>query len=152
MKHDPARTTPVGLSRYAREFLDTAMAADKTVGEQPGYEIHAPVPIMYLVGHAIELSLKAYLASKGVPLDDLASRTYGHDLEACFNKAVQLNLNTIVTFENDEIEGMKVLNALYCTKQLNYIVNGTKLFPVFGPIQGFAERLLAAVGPSVGYK
>jgi hypothetical protein len=63
-----------------------------------------------------------------------------------------VGLGTIVTFENDEIGGMEVLNDLYCTKQLNYIVTGAKTFPVFGPIQGFAERLLGAVGPHVGYK
>lgn len=107
---------------------------------------------MYLVGHAIELSLKAYLASKGVSLKDLALKPYGHDLEACFEKAKDLNLGVIVAFESGEIEGMRVLNTLHCTKQLNYIVTGAKTFPVFGPIQRFAERLLAAVGPHVGYK
>jgi hypothetical protein len=74
MHFDPARTTPIGLSRYAKEFLDAALAADETVGERPGYEIHAPVPIMYLVGHAIELSLKAYLAFMDVSLTELASK------------------------------------------------------------------------------
>lgn len=151
MQHDPARTTPVGLSRYAKDFFDCALAVDETIGERPGFEINAPVPVMYLVGHAIELSLKAYLSSRGISLEDLASRKYGHNLVKCYNQACQLGLLDLVAFEPEEVEGMKVLNELYCTKQLNYIVTGEKLFPVFGPIQGFAERLLAAVGPEVSF-
>lgn len=152
MRHDPARTTPIGLSRYARDFLDVALSADDDVGMRPGFEIHAPVPIMYLVAHAIELSLKAYLAHCGVSLDDLASRKFGHNLDACYEKALEQGLSDIVDFEAGDIAAMRVLNELYCTKQLNYIVTGTKDVPVFGPIQSFAERLLSAVGPHVGYK
>ena len=152
MDHDPKRTTPIGLSRYARDFLDAALSADKDIGMRPGYEIHAPVPVMYLVGHAIELSLKSFLAFKRVSLKELSSRKYGHDLEACFKKARECGLLSIATFEGSDIEGMKVLNKLYSTKQLNYIITGAKTFPVFGPIRSFAETLLGAIGPHVGYK
>ncbi|MDK9558269.1 hypothetical protein QQF73_11615 [Marinobacter sp. M216] len=152
MRHDPARTTPVGLSKYAKEFLDCALAADETIGERPGYEIIAPVPVMYLIGHAIELSLKAFLSSKNISLSDLASKRYGHDLVKCYDKACELGLRDLVAFESGEVEGMRVLNKLYCTKQLNYIVTGEKIFPVFGPIQSFAERLLGVVGPEVGFQ
>lgn len=152
MHFDPARTTPIGLSRYAREFLDCALAADDKVGKRLGYEIHAPVPVMYLVGHAIELSLKAYLAFSGVSLRELASKNFGHNLEACYVEARKRALDELVTFEAIEVAGMKVLNELYSNKELNYIVTGAKQIPVFGPIQGFAEHLLDAVGPHVGYR
>jgi len=108
MHFDCARTTPIGLSRYAEEFFDTAMAADDVVGMRTGYEFHAPVPVMYLVGHAIELSLKAFLAAKKVSLKELASRKYGHDLEKLFERATELGLDSIVEFEVDQIKGMKV--------------------------------------------
>ena len=149
---DPIRTTPIGMARYARDFFDTAMAADEDVGMRPGYEIIAPVPVMYLVGHAIELGLKSYLLHHGVTLDELPKRKYGHNLEKCFKKAKELGLSQIVSFEDGEVEGMRVLNELYCTKQLNYIESGAKQFPVFGLIQGFCTKLLNGVGPHVGYK
>jgi hypothetical protein len=152
MHFDCARTTPIGLSRHAEEFFDTAMAADDVVGMRPGYEFHAPVPVMYLVGHAIELSLKAFLAAKRVSLKELASKKYGHDLWKLFQRANELGLNVIVKLEDDQIKGLKVLNDLYCTKQLNYIVTGEKTFPTFGAIQSFTERLIEAVGRHVGYK
>jgi hypothetical protein len=140
------------LSRYAEEFFDTAMAADDVVGMRAGYEFHAPVPVMYLVSHAIELSLKVFLASKDVSLKELASKRYGHDLEKLFERATELGLDTIVEFEADQFKGMKVLHALFCTKQLNYIVTGEKTVPVFGSIQTLTERLIKAIGLHVGYK
>jgi hypothetical protein len=151
MRGNSKRTTPIGLSRYAREFLDCAEAADDQVGAEVGYEIVAPIPVMYLVGHAIELSLKAYLSYNGISLEDLARKNYGHNLVACYDKACELGLLDILDVEPVDSEVLKVLNELYCTKQLNYIVTGPKTFPVFGPLHDFSERLLRAVGPHVGY-
>ena len=150
--NDPKRTTPIGLVQYAREFFDTALAADDEIGRRPGFEIIAPIPVMYLVGHSIELGLKAYLVHEGVSLDELPTKKYGHNLEKCFDAANQLGLSNIVQLEAGEIDAMKVLNELYSTKQLNYIVSGSKTFPVFGPIQSFCQKLLDGIGPYVGYK
>ena len=44
-----------------------------------------------------------------------------------------------------------MLDDLYSSKQLEYIVTGTKAFPMFGPIESFAKKLNAAVAPLVGY-
>ena len=150
--NDPNRTNAIGIARYAREFYATAIAADNDVGMKPGFEIVAPIPVMYLVGHSIELGLKSYLLYKGVPLDDLPKKKYGHDLIKCFMKAKELGLLDVVNFEQGEIEGLEVLNELYSTKQLNYIVTGSKQFPVFGPIEVFCRKLLDGVCPYVGYK
>ena len=152
MHNDPNRTKPTGLARYAREFYDTAIAADRVVGMRPGFEIIAPIPVMYLVGHSIELGLKSFLLHEGIPLDDLPKKKYGHNLINCFTKAKELGLLKVVNFEAIEIEGLKVLNELYSTKQLNYMVTGSKQFPVFGPIQSFCRKLLDGVCPFVGYK
>lgn len=67
-------------------------------------------------------------------------------------KAKELGLLDVVNFEQGEIEGLEVLNELYSTKQLNYIVTGSKQFPVFGPIEVFCRKLLDGVCPYVGYK
>ena len=152
MHDDPERTTPIGLARYAREFFDCALAADNKVGRRPGFEIIAPIPVMYLVGHSIELCLKSYLAFQGVPLSDLRTKKYGHDLVRCLKKAKELGLNTHVKFDDGEQHALAVLNELYSTKQLNYIVTGAKEFPVFGPIQTVNRKLLDAICPLVGYR
>jgi len=148
---DPNRTTPLGLVRYADEFREAAIAVDDSLGKKPGFEIVAPIPVLYLVGHSIELSLKAFLLYKGVTLNDLKIN-FGHDLGKCYMKAQELGLLNFVKFENEENEAFDVLNDLYSTKQLEYIVTGSKQFPVFGLIQTFSKKLLDTLGPMVGYR
>ena len=55
------KTTPIGYARYANEFLEAALVTDEKMGSRKGYETFAPIPVMYLVGHSIELSLKSFL-------------------------------------------------------------------------------------------
>jgi hypothetical protein len=61
---DPARTTAIGMLRYAIEFYAAALAADRAIGDMGGYEITAPTPLNYLIGHAIELGLKPTIRAK----------------------------------------------------------------------------------------
>ena len=147
---DPNRTTALGMARYGYDFLEAAFAVDETVGRNDGYEVVAPVPVLYLVGHGIELSLKAYLLQHGVTLAEL--KGLGHNLSACFDRAEQLGLNKSVSFDKQEIGAFKILDDLYSTKQLEYIVTGAKQFPVFGPLQFFSVKLSNAVSETVGLR
>lgn len=147
---DPERTKPIGLARYANEFHEAAMGADRTLGMKPGYEIFAPIPVLYLIGHSMELSLKAFLLHKGVTLSDLR-KNFGHDLGKCFKKAKDIGLLRDVTFDEHEIGAFFALNDLYSNKQLEYIVTGAKTFPIFGHLQSMSQKLLNAVCPIVGY-
>jgi hypothetical protein len=147
----PGQTTPLGLARYAQDFYDAAVAADDVLGIRPGYEIIAPIPVMYLVGHSIELILKSYLISRGMTLPKLKSKAYGHNLVACLMQAEELGLTRLLTFTPEDYDVLRVLNELYSTKQLNYIVTGQKKFPVFGPLQVLCTKLLNAVHAEVGF-
>lgn len=147
---DPERTTPVGLARYASEFHDAALGADRILGTKPGYELFAPIPVLYLIGHSIELSLKAFLLHKGVTLQELRTG-YGHDLHKCFRKAKELELLGGVTFGESELAAFEILNDLYSTKQLEYIITGAKRFPTFGYIQSMSQKLIETVSAMVGY-
>ena len=149
MHNDPSRTTPLGMARYAHDFLEAALAVDGKVGEQSGYEIVAPIPALYLIGHSIELSLKAYLLSQDAKLRQL--KNIGHDLHAAFRKAKELGLLGHVKVHGVEEGALEILNQLYSTKQLEYIVTGAKHFPVFGHVETFAVRLFNSVSKVVGY-
>jgi hypothetical protein len=149
MHNNPERTTPIGMARYAFEFLEAARTVDDKIGSQPGYEIVPPIPVLYLAGHAIELSLKAYLLSRGVALREV--RQLGHNLHACLRKAKELGLLDIVQFTGQEMGAVEILDGLYSTKQLEYIVTGAKQFPIFGPVESFAVRLFNAVSDAVGF-
>jgi hypothetical protein len=146
LQDDPKRTTPRGLVRYAAEFMEAGIAADERMGERAGYEIHAPTPVLFLTGQAIELALKAFLLSKGVPLKALRGREYGHQLHVCLRKAKELGLRDVVALREDEEETIEILDPLYSTKQLQYIVSGFKTYPVHGPLKAGALRLIHGIG------
>ena len=153
MHDDPSRTTPMGMARYSHEFMEAALAVDEKIGNRPGFEIVAPIPVLYLVGHSIELSLKAFLLHNGVPLRELRSkRHFGHSLHTCLRKAKELGLLAHVQFTGQEEGAFEILDDLYSTKQLEYIVTGTKHFPVFGLVELFAVKLFNAVSALVGFK
>jgi hypothetical protein len=150
LHEDPERTTSIGLARYATEFFEAALAADDKLGGEEGYEIVAPVPVMFLVGQAVELALKAYLLAKGVGLRQLR-RDYGHELHRSLRKAKELGLSDVVPLSPDEEDILSLLDGLYSTKQLQYIVTGAKTFPVFGPLEKVARKLIYGIAPVAGY-
>jgi hypothetical protein len=147
---DPERTTAVGLLRYATEFLEAALAADDKMGGKKGFEIVAPIPVMFLVGQSVELSLKAFLLFRGVALRKLR-QNYGHALHRSLRKAKELGLFDIVSLSGEELVGLELLDHLYSTKQLQYIVTGAKTFPVFGPLESASLKLAHGIGRAVGY-
>jgi hypothetical protein len=152
MHDDPSRTTPLGMVRYSHEFMEAALAVDEKIGTRPGFEIVAPIPALYLVGHSIELSLKAYLLHQGVPLHELRSkRHFGHSLHICLRKAKEIGLLNHVKFSGQEEGAFEILDNLYSTKQLEYIVTGAKHFPIFGLVELFAVKLFNAVSSIVGF-
>lgn len=148
---DPSRTTPRGLARYAADFMEAALATDAKMGSRSGFEIVAPIPVMFLTGQAIELILKAFLLQKGLSLRQLR-HDYGHDLKRALRKAKELGLSSIVDISEEEQSVLELLDTLYSSKQLQYIVTGAKTFPVFGPLAAVAMKLIYAISPTVGYE
>ncbi|MDR7334387.1 hypothetical protein [Roseateles asaccharophilus] len=148
---DPSRTTPVGLARYATDFFRAAIAADDVLGKHAGYELIAPIPVMFLVGQAIELALKAYLLHKGVELKRLR-QDFGHEIHRALRKAKELGLFDAVPLTPEDEATVELLNSLYASKQLQYIVTGAKTYPVFGPLEQVARKLVYGIGPVVGYQ
>lgn len=139
----------MGMIRYAHEFMEAALAVDNQIGRKADFAIVAPIPALYLIGHSIELTLKAFLLQKGVTLKKL--RSLGHDLHASLRKAKELELLKIVQFTDQEQGALEILNALYSTKQLEYVVTGAKQFPIFGLLETFSARLFNAVAANVGF-
>ena len=152
MHDDPSRTTPLGMVRYSYEFIEAALAVREKMANLPGYEIVAPIPALYLVGHSIELSLKGYLLHRGISLTDLRNRRrFGHSLDTCFRKTKELGLLEHVQFSVQEDGAFELLDGLYSTKQLEYIVTGAKHFPVLGLVERFAIKLFNPISCIVGF-
>src|SRR5689334_19771016 len=81
---DPQRTTPLGMFRFALEFFASGCVVDDDLGVGEHY---ATAPANYLIGHSIELVLKAYLLQRGVPLEEIRKRPLSHSLTGCFKAA-----------------------------------------------------------------
>jgi hypothetical protein len=123
---DRSRTTPVGMMRYAIDFYAAALAVDDALGSQPGYEIIAPAPAYYLLGHAFELALKAYLLEVGKSLVHV-KQALRHDLDRCLAEAEEAGLSTEVPLSHADRDVVRVLNALYSDKQFEYIETGASV-------------------------
>ena len=67
-------------------------------------------PSYFLFCHAIELSLKAFLALHGLSREELASKTYGHNLASLMTKAVELGLQFSKT---DTMPNILLLNEAH---------------------------------------
>jgi len=126
------------------------LAADDIVGIKKEFAIVAPIPVLYLMGHSIELSLKAYLLHKGESLQALRYELK-HDLERCLRRAQELDLETLVSLEQGQYQAFIALNELYKTKQLEYSVVGMKEYPILGALEVIAKKLLWTIGPIVDY-
>jgi HEPN domain-containing protein len=106
--------TPLGLWNRAKEFAEAANVVANAAGNQKS------LPAYYLWGHSIELSLKAFLFSRGVPLRKLASRNFGHDLEALLEEAKRHNIKTVVVLTRSERLVIIALNYDYKAKHFEY--------------------------------
>jgi hypothetical protein len=124
---------------------------DDKMGIEKGYETIAPISVLYLIGHSIELSLKSYLLHNGITEKDLRNK-YGHNLIKAFDAAKDVGLCELIICDEFEIEVLGYLNTLYQSKQLNYIQTGGKQFPIFGPLQTLATKLLEGISKEVGWR
>ena len=105
------------LHHYADKYLEAAKKL-------------APIPSeidparSYLICHSIELSLKAYLCMKGIKMPEAIK--YMHKLEKILDKCIKLDLSTLVTLSNSEIEEIEKASIYYSGKVFEYpsIVEG----------------------------
>jgi hypothetical protein len=147
------RTTAIGLARYAYEYLDAAMLVEEHHGARPGHEEISPIPAYYLASHAIELTLKAFLRHRGIPVRHLrSSKHFGHNLRACYRKAKELGLKEIFKANSNDLRAFWLLIQLNQQHELRYIRTGLKRFPSWAIVEPLAVRLHQAVSPHVGYR
>lgn len=145
-----ARTTALGLARYALEYLEAALVVDEHLGQRPKYVHVSPIPAYFLLTHALELTLKAFLRGKGLSVDEISSRALGHDLLALHTKALELGLPELYQLTEEDASALQLLADLNERHQLRYIETGAKTFPSWAIAEPLAVRLHQAVAPFVG--
>lgn len=118
------RLLPATLFYRAVDFAAAADAYAAAYGTRTdGYMI------TFLLGRALELSIKASLLANGVTATQLRSRRYGHNLESLLKASEERGLTIIDTKIPDARWGIQKLNEAYCSKELEYQERGTYSSP-----------------------
>ena len=127
----------------AKLYMECALAADDKIGVLPGFEIHAPYPVMSNVAHAIELALKSYLLANGVA--DI--KQFGHDLVAAFNACKGTAGPDNKHLGAIDVRLLEIVSDIHQNMTLRY-GQPSKLgrLPVFGPLNDLANHCLKLCG------
>jgi hypothetical protein len=136
------RTTAFGTWRFASEYLRAAEAVEAVAKS----DMDIPAPRYYLLGHGIELALKAFLLSKGVPLEELRSmKLMGHELEKALVRAEGMGFSDLVTFSGEERAAVELLNKTYQPKEHEYITIGYVVWPQTTLLFSILNKVLPAI-------
>lgn len=136
---DEQRTSAFGLWRYADQYLNAALTV-----QQPAKSIaeclkqNISIPAYFLV----ELSLKAFLRAKGMSVNDLASKSYGHNLESLVRESKRRKLGVAVRLKKADVDAVLLLNQSYKPKELEYIVTGYRQLPAYDVLAACATKLV----------
>jgi hypothetical protein len=114
------RMGPLGLQLYAETYLTAAKALPTPKGP---FEPVRP----YLVCHAIELGLKAFLSLKGFQMVNLAEGQFGHKLSSILSEAESAGLLEAVPLTVAHRDAINAAECYYAGKVFEYPAIGEAL-------------------------
>ena len=143
-------TAPFGCLRLGGEYLRAAVLVQPPPASAlEAMRLRLSFPAYFLVGHAIELSLKAFLLGRKVGVAELRSRKYGHNLEALLRESRRRQIGREVPLNMKEVQAVLLLNECYCAKELEYVVVGLRTLPSYALIHAVASKLNKGLLPYV---
>lgn len=133
----PEPLIPLDLLNRADEFFQAFK--DLPVGSPPSW------PRYFMLCHAIELALKAYLASRGKKIADLKKNPFGHDLKNLLTEAINSGLS-IGPLARGEIEQ---LNEAHTKFWHRYPKTDSKPVLIIDCYPPYVAELIGAVAKNV---
>ena len=139
-----ARMAPVGLQHYAADFLSVAKAVPP-----PNVPFAPARP--YLICHALELALKAFLSLRGrLSLEQLSDRKFGHNLQRLLAEAERHGLNELIDVTENQKSQIERASIYYSSKCFEYPAVGEALcaypkMPDATVLEDTAEALITAL-------
>ncbi len=130
------RVAPVGMFRYAMVFMRTyrdIMINRKCIDEEV-YPVN-----YYLLGHALELSMKSLLLIAGVTANKLKFK-YKHSLAKLLSEVCDTYK---IGLSRQEVAAIHKLDFVYRTKDLEYFTRGFKSLPDCEDIYNVTLRILS---------
>ncbi len=128
------RMGPLALHLYAESYLSAARALPK-----PPAPFDPVLP--YLVCHAIELALKAFLSLRGEAMVRLAGGSFAHNLDSLLAKAVEVGLAKLVALPEAQRNAIRLATTYYTGKVFEYPAVGEALraYPQMPPIEVLSD-------------
>ncbi len=128
------RMGPHGLHMYAEAYLSAALALPK-----PNVPFEPVRP--YLVCHAIELALKAFLSCRDTTMIGLGGSPYAHSLDSLLSAAVEANLAEFTKLADQQSDAIRSANTYYSEKVFEYPAVGEAMcaYPHMPPIDVLIE-------------
>lgn len=126
----------VGTLELGKSFLDAAIRVQNA--ERFSLVGH------FLVGHAIELALKAAITSVGTTEEHLRNKI-GHDLGRALRAADMVS----ESLSELDRQNIAVLDAVYRAKALEYVEPGYMSLPALPGLIELTERIVRLVEPEV---
>lgn len=124
-------TRAIRVAMLATEFLDLLPPAE---GENASV---APMPVYFLIGHALELAFKALLILEGIT--DQALRAIGHDLESARRQLSERHESLV----SGIVAATSVqLTPIYASKGFEYVSPGFGQVPFYTEVR---EPVIAGV-------
>ena len=137
-----SETTPIAFINGASSF---AWAAEELCKSLTPSNRQFSDPVYLLMAHAIELALKGFLRSKGVPSEALMKRPYGHHLINLYTKARSLGFE-----ENTEVcNVVALLNDSNQNQALRYFIVQSRTLPDVGCGVEVTHRLISLAKSAV---
>jgi hypothetical protein len=128
----------IGLLTTAKSFYKSAEKLN--TGSQ---HLDAPLPVYYLFLHAVELALKSYLYFRGLDEDEL--HQIGHDLEAAWQKSVELGICDLCSDCQELQDCIRIIGPIYNGSQLEYFYPGRQRLPVVVCIHECSGKILTVL-------
>lgn len=134
------RMGPLGLHMYAELYLSAAQILPK-----PKVPFEPVRP--YLVCHAIELVLKAFLSLRGATMVELADGPYGHNLDSLLTKCIEANLADFASLSEAKSNAIRLATTYYGGKVFEYPAVGEALsaYPQMPPVDVLFEAAASLV-------
>lgn len=101
------------------------------------------MPSLFLLLHALELHLKAFLFSQG--MNDKQLRAFSHDLLACLRACHERGFSKHVNLSWREHMQIARVNRYYKSKELEYFVPRAKSFGSVENLSGAVDRVSKGV-------
>jgi hypothetical protein len=109
-------------------LFDAAVVLIERAKKSTKEEMRLLFPTYYLLGHGIEVTLKAVLLEHGSSLDELKN-VIRHDLNTAAERVVKLRLDPLSGFVQSNIPLVQMLNQYHSAKVFEYREPGHMRLP-----------------------